>query len=103
MTLRQTVVAGDMNTMNGVGLSGIDAKLRQLPLMSALSSLAFIASLATAAAAQINPYAQTGNAGGDNDDDSLRAPSAVPGLSGYSRGLSLGASISTRYEDNLLR
>jgi hypothetical protein len=92
-----------MNTMNGVGLSGIDAKLRQLPLMSALSSLAFIASLATPAAAQINPYAQTGNAGGDNDDDSLRAPSAVPGLSGYSRGLSLGASISTRYEDNLLR
>ncbi|WP_310473895.1 hypothetical protein [Sandarakinorhabdus sp.] len=71
-----------------------------LPL---LASLALIASLAAPAMAQINPYAQTGNAGGDNDDDPLRAPSAVPGLAGYSRGLALTASIATRYEDNLVR
>jgi len=101
--LRYDVWAGDVKTMNGAGLNGFDVKERQRPLVPALASLALIASLATPAAAQINPNAQTGNAGGDNDDDPLRAPSAVPGLIGYNRGLQLGASISTRFEDNLLR
>jgi hypothetical protein len=101
--LRRDVWAGDMKTMIGAGLNGFDVKVRQRPLVPALASLALIASLASPATAQINPNAQTGNAGGDNDDDPLRAPTAVPGLNGYSRGLQLGASISTRYEDNLLR
>ena len=89
--------------MNGAGWNGTDDQMRQRPLLPMLALLALITSLAAPATAQINPNAQTGNAGGDNDDDPLRAPSAVPGLNGYSRGLQLGASISTRYEDNLLR
>ncbi|WP_152417308.1 hypothetical protein [Sandarakinorhabdus sp. AAP62] len=88
--------------MNGAGLNGTDDEMRQRPLWPVLASLALIASLAAPATAQINPYAQTASAG-DNDDDPLRAPSAVPGLAGYNRGLALTASIATRYEDNLLR
>jgi hypothetical protein len=68
-----------------------------------LAVLALVAALAAPAAAQINPNAQTSNAVGDNDDEPLRAPSAVPGLTGFRRGLQLGASFSARYEDNLLR
>lgn len=92
--------------MNGSGLNGFGADApRKRSLVPALASLALIAALAAPAAAQINPNAQTGSVGvgGDNDDDPLRAPSAVPGLSGYSRGLSLGATVAVRYEDNLLR
>jgi hypothetical protein len=92
-----------MISMNGAGLKPTDGQMRQRPWGPLLASLALIASLAAPASAQINPYAQTGSAGGDNDDDPLRAPSAVPGLTGYSRGLALTASIASRYEDNLLR
>jgi hypothetical protein len=88
--------------MNGAALIGLSAgTLRQL--VPAAAGMALCALLAVPASAQINPYAQTAGSAADNDDDPLRAPSAVPGLAGYSRGLSLGASISTRYEDNLLR
>lgn len=87
--------------MHGAGLNWFGAGTRLLAVQVSASVLCAL--LASPAAAQINPYAQTGNAGGDNDDAPLRASSAVPGLSGYQRGLSLGASVSVRYEDNLLR
>ena len=103
MILWYADVVGDFGTMSGAGRNGFDLGVRQTSRLPSLASLALIALVATSASAQINPYAQSGSVAGDNDDDSLRAPTAVPGLSGYSRGLSLGASISTRYEDNLLR
>jgi hypothetical protein len=41
---------------------------------------------------------------GDTDDQPLGAGSAVPGVSGFrGRGLALGASFETRYDDNLSR
>lgn len=88
--------------MNGAALVGFGAGTLR-PMVPAAAALALCALCAAPAAAQVNPYAQTGNAGGDNDDAPLRAPSAVPGLSGYQRGLALGASMAVRYEDNLLR
>lgn len=90
--------------MDGAGLNGFGQGARQLRMqVPALAAVALLAALAAPAAAQINPNKQTANVSGDNDDAPLQAPSAVPGLSGYERGLSLGASISARYEDNLLR
>lgn len=88
--------------MNGAAMIGVGAgALRRLvPAAVAVTLSPLFAAPATA---QINPYAQTGGGAADNDDDPLRAPSAVPGLSGFRRGLTLGASLSTRYEDNLLR
>lgn len=90
--------------MNWVGdMSGFNAGQR-LPKGMALTASMIMACLAAPAVAQINPYAQTASAGpGDNDDDALRAPTAVPGLTGYNRGLSLGASIATRYDSNISR
>ena len=75
-----------------------------LPCAMALAAFAVLACLAAPAMAQINPYAQTGSTGaGDNDDDPLRAPTAVPGLTGYNRGLAIGLSVSSRYDSNLAR
>ncbi|WP_197041926.1 outer membrane beta-barrel protein [Sandarakinorhabdus oryzae] len=69
-----------------------------------MTAVALWSVAATPALAQINPYAQTGSNGpADNDDPSLRAPTAVPGLAGYNRGLSLDFSILSRYDDNLGR
>lgn len=77
---------------------------RRITLTASSLLLAVAAPIAAPALAQINPYAQTASPGpADNDDAPLRAPTAVPGLVGYSRGLSLGASLATRYEDNLGR
>jgi hypothetical protein len=65
---------------------------------------ALLAVSAAPAAAQINPYKQTQLTGPDDlDEDAARGPSAVPGLLGYSRGLELAATVSSRYEDNLGR
>ena len=71
---------------------------------AALTAAAALACIGTPVSAQINPYAQTAAIGpGDNDDNPLRAPTAVPGLTGYSRGLSIDASIASRYDSNLTR
>jgi Putative beta-barrel porin 2 len=104
VSLWQKIGAGDDETMNGAAFHGFGAGVRrQALLVLALASTTLCAAVASPAAAQINPYAQTSNASGDNDDAPLRAPSAVPGLTGFQRGLQLGAFMSVRYEDNLLR
>ena len=95
--------------MPGVWLSMVRVNANEVtwPMAArdfSLAAVALIAFSATSAMAQINPYQQTASPGpGDNDDEPLSAPSAVPGLSGYSRGLSLGATFNARYEDNLGR
>lgn len=84
-------------------MNGFDVGQR-LPKGMALIASAALACLAVPASAQINPNKQTSNSGaGDNDDDPLRAPTAVPGLTGYNRGLTFGVSVSTRYDDNIGR
>lgn len=90
--------------MDWVGdMKGIVAN-RRLPKGASLSICALLACLPTPALAQINPNAQTASVGpADNDDDPLRAPAAVPGLSGYRRGLTLDFSIAGRYDSNLGR
>lgn len=95
-------IVGDNAVMNAAAMIGDGAGLRR-QLLPAAAVLALCALSAAPATAQVNPYAQTDAGAADNDDDPLRAPSAVPGLVGYQRGLSLGASISVRYDDNLLR
>lgn len=79
----------------------VGQRWRQAPMLAACAVLACVAAPAFA---QVNPYAQTRVSGpGDNDDDPVGAPSAVPGLGEYSRGLSLGATVLTRYDSNLGR
>ena len=95
--------------MRGVRLSMMPGNAKEAKRLMAqrhisLAAFVLLAVSAGPALAQINPYAQTASPGpGDNDDEPQAAPSAVPGLIGYSRGLSLGASITSRYEDNLGR
>lgn len=84
-------------------MNGLEVGQR-MPRGMALVFCAVLAGVSAPAAAQINPNAQTTSSGpSDNDDDPLRAPSAVPGLSGYSRGLSLGITVSSRYDSNIGR
>ncbi len=92
-----------MKRLTNVIDDGQAVTVRRITLTASALLVAVAASVASPAHAQ-NPYAQTASPGpADNDDAPLRAPTAVPGLVGYSRGLSLGASLATRYEDNLGR
>lgn len=90
--------------MDWVGGMTVNVVRQGSPVGAALMAVALCSALATPALAQINPYAQSRGLGpADNDDDGLQAPTAVPGLAGYSRGLALDFSILSRYDDNLGR
>ena len=78
---------------------------RQGARVRATMLLAALMIAAPAVAQSINPYRQTAPImASDTDDGSYRATANVPGLGGFGgRGLTLSASLTTRYESNLAR